>query len=151
MRRKKIICAVKGKDSSKHRSIFCFRDLEKIGSEGWQARLEDHTYYLLVIARFEAFHGKYPLANRQIITGMSLIYKLRATFSNELPTRFKFPEPNVLDMIWYRRLGDLNHRPAPLWECTTGSLLHRSEKLLYEPLARMFFHVLRSNSFATIP
>jgi hypothetical protein len=126
---------------------------------------------LLVIARFEAFHGKYPLANRQIITGMSLIYKLRATFSNELPTRFKFPEPDVLEMIWYRRLGDLNHRPAPLWECTTGSLLHRSEKLLYEPLARMFFvslifilqlqffawylkackHVLRSNSFATIP
>jgi hypothetical protein len=42
---------------------------------------------------------------------MSLIYELRATFSNEIPTRFKPPEPDVLELIWYR-----------LWEIGTTDL-----------------------------
>jgi hypothetical protein len=61
----------------------------------------------LVIACFEAFHGNHPLANAQIITGMSLIYEWRATFSNELPMGFKSPKPDVVEDDLVQTFGRL--------------------------------------------
>lgn len=61
----------------------------------------------LVIACFEAWHGNHPLANAQIITGMSLIYEWRATFSNELPMGFKSPKPDVVEDDLVQTFGRL--------------------------------------------
>jgi hypothetical protein len=67
----------------------------------------------LVIACFEAFHGNHPLANRLIITGMSLIYEWRANVSNEIPMGFKSPKPDVLEDDLVQTFGrletDLRH------------------------------------------
>lgn len=61
----------------------------------------------LVIACFEAFHGNHPLANAQILTGMSLIYEWRATFSNELPMGFQSPKPDVVEDDLVQTFGRL--------------------------------------------
>ncbi|KAH8795671.1 hypothetical protein BGZ57DRAFT_747773 [Hyaloscypha finlandica] len=61
----------------------------------------------LVIACFEAFHGNHPLANAQILTGMSLIYEWKATFSNEVPMGFKSPKPDIVEDDLVQTFGRL--------------------------------------------
>jgi hypothetical protein len=61
----------------------------------------------LVIACFEAFHGNHPFANAQILTGMSLIYEWKATFSNEIPMGFKSPKPDIVEDDLVQTFGRL--------------------------------------------
>jgi hypothetical protein len=85
--------------------------------------------------------------------------------------RFESPKPGVLEDDLVQTFGRLEPQTSVFVESTTGPLLHRSEKLLYEPLARTSFvrlifilrlqlfawylkackHGLRSNSFVNIP